>query len=268
MLQKKEEADDSGEEVDIEDALKKEVNALQAETSGDRERRFQVVDSGAKNCVFIKTTVDNPCELVHAIFSDIAETGKQKSRFILKFIPISATCKATEEALTKIADPFLETHFGYSDKGRTFGILFKSRNNNQIGRNMVFNVFGKIVSDMHPGNKVNLNDSEETIIVDVLRKVCCLSVLKDFFKFKKYNLFEVAKNHVTTSQSDIKSDSGSANGKAASNSEQVEKDETELDKPEGQSVTTEGTASSKKADDGAADTTNKETSQEDQHVET
>ena len=49
---------DSNDEEDIESALNKELDSLKAErTKQPSMRRFQVVESGANNCIFIQTTV-------------------------------------------------------------------------------------------------------------------------------------------------------------------------------------------------------------------
>ena len=46
--------EEEGDEEDVEDALKKEVAQLK-KTGVKQERRFQAMDSGANNVIFIKT---------------------------------------------------------------------------------------------------------------------------------------------------------------------------------------------------------------------
>lgn len=46
---------------------------------------------------------------------------------------------------------------------------------------------------MNPKNKVDLTNPELTIIVEVIRAVCCISVVKDYTLFRKYNVQEVVK---------------------------------------------------------------------------
>ena len=80
-----EKSEEDSSDDDIEAALEKEKLKLNKERDKkSNERRFQVVESGAKNCVFIKTTLDNPGEIMENIVGDIWETKKQKSRFILR----------------------------------------------------------------------------------------------------------------------------------------------------------------------------------------
>ena len=46
---------------------------------------------------------------------------------------------------------------------------------------------------MNPENKVDLTNPELTIIVEVIKTVCCLSVVPDYSLYRKYNLQEVVK---------------------------------------------------------------------------
>ena len=47
---------------------------------------------------------------------------------------------------------------------------------------------------MNPKNKVDLTNPELTIIVEVIKSVCCVSVVRHYTLFRKYNLQEVIKD--------------------------------------------------------------------------
>lgn len=111
--------EDEAEEEDVDVALKKEVAQLQA-SGTKQERRFQALDSGANNVIFIRTQnlgknliergVCGLClcsmaiivlfcfflfcslleadKLVHHILSDLHTTKKKKSRVILRMLPV------------------------------------------------------------------------------------------------------------------------------------------------------------------------------------
>ena len=174
----------------MEAALRKEVSALKTGARWD-ERRFQVVRSGANNCVFIRTTVPRPDELVHSIMADVHKTQTTKSRFILRMQPVMASCKADEDKIEEMAEEVLPAFFGEELGGHTFSILVKVRNNNKIGRTIVLPLIGKVISEMCSANRVNLDAPELVVCVDVIRTVCCLSVLKDFALYRKYNIQEI-----------------------------------------------------------------------------
>ena len=116
---------------DIEAALEKEVSELKSVQK--HERRFQQVESGATNCIFIRTTLPHPTELVTTIFSDIYESETAKSRYIMRLLPIIGTCKCSEDKVKKLAEETLKGYFTNAI-GHNFSVNIKVRNNNSFGR--------------------------------------------------------------------------------------------------------------------------------------
>lgn len=171
---------------DVETDLKKEIEALKAETLCPATRRFQVVDSGAKNVLFIRTTLENPVELAEKIMADIQRTKQQQSRFLIRLVPIEVTCKAYIKDIEKAIEPLLEKYF--KDQPRTFSIVFNHRNNSNIPRDEVIKVVADKVSSVRSDHKVNLSEAELSIIIEVIRGIALLAVVPDFLKYKKYNL--------------------------------------------------------------------------------
>ena len=86
-----------GTENVIEDELDKEKEVLKAQANKDEsKRRFQVIESGIQNVLFVRTTIEDPVGLVTEILKEIADTNTQKSRHLIRLIPIQKTCKAFE----------------------------------------------------------------------------------------------------------------------------------------------------------------------------
>uniref|UniRef100_A0A8C8RBH6 THUMP domain-containing protein 1 n=1 Tax=Pelusios castaneus TaxID=367368 RepID=A0A8C8RBH6_9SAUR len=181
------------EEDDVEAALKKEVDQIRTSTE-QKLRRFQSVESGANNVVFIRTLGIEPEKLVHHILKDIYTTKKKKTRVILRMLPISGTCKAFVEDMKKYSETFFEPWFKAPNKG-TFQIVYKARNNSHMSREEVIKELAGIVGSLNPENKVDLNNPQYTIVVEIIKNVCCLSVVKDYVLFRKYNLQEVVKSN-------------------------------------------------------------------------
>ena len=174
------------------------------------QRRFQNVDCKAKNCIFIKTTLDSPTELAHAIFTDLETNKVQKTRHAIRMLPITTTCKAVmkniEEAAETLFKPYFETEFGIGVK---YTSVCKIRNNQNISRMAILPNLGRIIKEMNPLHMLCYDEPELVILVEVLRNICCLSVVKGFFKFRKYNLHEVVKtneNGEPVSLKDLSSD--------------------------------------------------------------
>ena len=194
-------------EDDIDAALDKEKASLQAANDKPKtERRFQQVESGANNCVFIKTSIDAPGKLVEAIVNDLNETKVQKCRFILRMLPILGTCKAYEKNIEELAQSVVPS-FVKDDDDRTFCVLFKTRNTNQVSREDVFRVIGGVMRSLDGEWRVDLASPGVCVVVEVIRTICCIGVVRHFYDRKKYNLVELVKpDTVPEFQSESKDD--------------------------------------------------------------
>ncbi|XP_069124551.1 THUMP domain-containing protein 1-like [Argopecten irradians] len=187
---------DEDEEEDIAAALQKEVKAIKT-TISSSQRRFQSVQTKAHNCLFIKTSLPDPNELAHTIFSDLAKTRVQKTRYALRFLPIAGTCRAYQKDLKDLAEKLLvkefQTPFGV---GLKYSVTFKARNNNSndIARTSSQTIIGQIIKTLNPLHSVNFDNPDVVVIVEVIGNVCCLAIVRDFFKFRKYNLVEVVRS--------------------------------------------------------------------------
>ncbi|XP_070617326.1 THUMP domain-containing protein 1 [Erythrolamprus reginae] len=187
-----EEEEEEEEDDDAEEALKKEVDQIRASTE-QKQRRFQSVESGANNVVFIRTLGVEPEQLVHHILEDMHATKKKKTRVILRMLPVSGTCKAFLEDMKRYAETFFEPWFKSPKKG-TFQIVYKARNNSHLSREEVIKELAGVVGHLNPENKVDLSNPKYTIVVEIIKNICCLSVVKDYVLFRKYNLQEVVKS--------------------------------------------------------------------------
>ncbi|KAJ8391850.1 hypothetical protein AAFF_G00084660 [Aldrovandia affinis] len=212
---------------DAEAALKKEVKQIRSSTQ-KRERRFQALDSGANNVVFIRTQHLDPDKLVHHILQDLHTTKKKKSRVILRMLPVSGTCKAFIEDMEKYLESFLEPWFKTPNQG-TFQIVFKARNSSHNKREEVIKALAGLVGKMNPQNKVDLTNPECTIIIEVIKNVCCVSVVRDYMLFRKFNIQEVVKE-----QNLPQSTEGSAKGAVGQEVVDVKQDEGAGDRVLGQ----------------------------------
>jgi len=178
------------EDEEIETALSKELNALKAERNKlPSMRRFQAVDSGANNCIFIQTTVSEPVKLAHYIMKDLEATKKQKTRFLLRLLPIEATCKAYLDDIRQTADSMFDKYF--SKEGKTFAVLFNRRNSSGVNRDDLIRDLAEMVITRHPENRADLKHPQLAIIVEIIRNMCCLSVVPEYFELRKYNLLEL-----------------------------------------------------------------------------
>lgn len=84
-----------------------------------------------------------------------------------------------------------------------------------------------LVGKLNPKNKVDLTNPELTIIVEVIKAVCCLSVVKDYTLYRKYNVQEVVKED--TPKPDVtavkKSDANAAEQKEERDADETNEEE-------------------------------------------
>lgn len=184
--------DETDEIEDISTTLEKEINAT---VTAHKQKlvRFQQLDTGASNLVFIRTTLPNPIELGTKIVRDIAETKQHQSRFVLRLIPIEIVCKANLKDILNEAGKLFDKHF-LNCPATTFSILFNRRYNNSLGRDEVIAELAELVKFKNMHHKVNLSTPDFTVVCEIIKGLCCLSVVPQYIQLKKYNLFELGVN--------------------------------------------------------------------------
>lgn len=180
--------DNNDEDDDIAAQLQSSIENTKKE-SKERVRTFNAKDTGVSNLFFISTAIDDPLLLGTTIIRDLAETKKKRTKVTLRFIPIEAVCKAKIEDIKNAAGLLFDKHF--LKEPSTFGILFNKRYNQDIQRVDVIRELADLVTAKNIANKVNLKDPQQSIIVEIIKNTCMLTVLPDYFKLKKYNLNEL-----------------------------------------------------------------------------
>ncbi|XP_068240661.1 THUMP domain-containing protein 1 [Palaemon carinicauda] len=195
---------DDEEPLDIEAAIKAEVSELKNNQNKTQPRRFQQVLCGAKNCVFIQTTLKDPLPLSLAIMDELLISQKQRTQKLLRMVPVQTTCKAYPEDIKKAVQELASLYF--KEKGQTFCVIFKVRNNTKIKKeNMAYDL-ATILQTVNSENKPNLNCPEVVLSVDIIRNICLLGFMPHYFtKYSKYNLVLLAnkdKALVNTSSGD------------------------------------------------------------------
>lgn len=210
------------EEEDVDAALKQEVAQLKA-SGAQRERRFQALESGANNVVFIRTHNLESDKLVHHILTDLHTSKKKKSRVILRMLPVTGTCRAFQEDMMRYLGTFLEPWFRYPNKA-TYKVAFKARNSSHNKRDDVIKSIAGLVATLNPKNRVDLTKPQLTIIVEVIKAVCCVSVVRDYWLYKKYNLQEVAKEGGPEQAEAAEGGEDGESGRTAAHEKEEEKD--------------------------------------------
>nr|CAD7266044.1 unnamed protein product [Timema shepardi] len=240
----------------------KELGSLKAQvTTRPNQRKFQILESGAANFLFIQTTVPDPLLLVTKIMEDVYQTKKQKARFMQRLLPVEATCKAHIEDVRAAFEPLLEKYF--AKEGKTFSIIFEKRNSHALDRTKVIEDLAEMVTLKNTANRADLKQPQLAILVEVVRNMCLLSVLPNYYMYKKYNLFELSQTEqdkksdediVSTEAGVVSTESGVVSTEAGVVSTEAGVVSTEADV-----VSTEADVSTEAGDDIAANGDKKET---------
>lgn len=206
---------------DIEAALAREVDVLKQERQRrPSQRRFQVVESGADNCIFIRSTVEDPVLLVETILKDIEAQSKQKTRFLMRLLPIEITCKAWPEDIKAASGKLLDKYFKGDPK--TFCVVFKRRNNGNVVREELIHDLASDIKVRNPLHRADMKQPDLTIIVEVIKNICCMAVVPKYYHYRKYNLLEVAKLRCSNSKIEDSISSESISCSSAKSSDPTE----------------------------------------------
>ena len=162
----------------------------------------------------------DPIETVQSIFRDIREqnTEAPRSRFVSRMIPMQATCFASvEEIMVNASElikdflmPEVNKNGNSGDKLPSFKIEFKRRNCNHIRRDEIVEGIANIVQDLtkehwnehkngseKDGNaakqlfRVDLDNPDYSIIIELCRTLCGMSVVANAKSYKNFNLMVV-----------------------------------------------------------------------------
>lgn len=184
------------EESDIGDMLRREVDIIKKEAQKSlKNKRFQVVETGASNCIFVKTNLPSPEELTTAIIKDLFNTRMQKTRHVLRLLPIMATCKANLPDIMECAGKLFDNFFLKTPS--TFAVIFNKRFNSSVSRDLIIKELAEMIVMKNGDNKADLKNPRLCIIVEIIKGICLLSVVDNYFTYKKYNLNELCKDETS-----------------------------------------------------------------------
>lgn len=153
---------------DITSQLQSQIDKTKQENK-ERAHKFQAIDTGVQNCLFVKCSIDDldVLKLGSDIVRDLAETKIKKTRVTLRMLPIEIVCKAKMQDITDAAGPLFDKHF--LKEPSTFAINFNKRYNQDIQRDDVIKELAELIAMKNPNNKVNLKDPQQSVIIEVIK---------------------------------------------------------------------------------------------------
>eukprot|EP01117_Protostelium_nocturnum_P005161 TRINITY_DN1875_c0_g1_i3.p1 TRINITY_DN1875_c0_g1~~TRINITY_DN1875_c0_g1_i3.p1 ORF type:complete len:202 (-),score=56.15 TRINITY_DN1875_c0_g1_i3:103-708(-) len=169
------------------------VNPISTNNQLKYPKRFRIYDSGGKGYVFIEVMESAPFHLkiedfVKRILNDpLLPSLKNKCKHCHRLIPVQIVVKAEMQDIGGAMKALISEHLpsSPSDPKKKFGILFKSRNNSSVQKEDCI----KEIADMMGKNcEVDLKNPDYTVVVEVFKSACALSILTDYSLYSKFNM--------------------------------------------------------------------------------
>ncbi|PVU86038.1 hypothetical protein BB559_006702 [Furculomyces boomerangus] len=164
----------------IEDMVKAELEEMK---KPKRRSIFEPIYTSMACVSFISCPKSiNVVDLIKKIMVDTATERKKDTRYTSRIVPIQTTCPANlssiSESVKAIGSPLVDF------PNSTFMVVAKIRNNGNITKEEITTSLGTMFSS----HKVDLNNPDFSIIVEVFRGNCIISILPDYMKLRKYNV--------------------------------------------------------------------------------
>jgi tRNA acetyltransferase TAN1 len=164
-----------------------------ADLKDKSKHRFKHHETGIKGVQYVQFPADGPSpqEVVISVMKEAKATMTLRARNCSRFLPVTHTCFASVEAIKEISPKVLEGHFPAEvveggPKGVQFAVEYEHRSFQGINRLEIINAFTDQIKC--PPNKVNLTNPEKTILVQMLKSVCAVSVVTNYKELSKFNI--------------------------------------------------------------------------------
>ncbi|GBE88341.1 Uncharacterized protein SCP_1301560 [Sparassis crispa] len=198
--QDKEDPDESDDDDgDIEKQIAREIASMKRPR---KQQRFTNCQTNTPCVVFIscKPPVD-PVKLVVKHIQNVFETGVTQTRYAQRFTPVAGSCPVNlpeiQSLCTRIFKPFFAVD---PDQQYKYKIELRLRNHSTLSRTTIIQEIAKCVPE---GHKVDLDNAEVFILVEVFKNVCGISIVKDYYRLQKFNVMEIS-NARNNSQEGVK----------------------------------------------------------------
>ncbi|KAI8816165.1 uncharacterized protein EV422DRAFT_328622 [Fimicolochytrium jonesii] len=177
---------DDDDAEDVADVINRQLKELKSETN-EKKAQFYWCKTNIDCIVFLRTFAPiEPADFVHKIFQDLNEKKLKKTRYTSRLHPVQHSCKAYMDDIKALAKTAVAPFFHQEgQKGIQWAVEPRIKWNDSIKRDDLIKEIADIVGAEH---FVNLKSPELTVVIDIFKNVCALSVVRDYPEFKKYNL--------------------------------------------------------------------------------
>uniref|UniRef100_A0A061QXB3 tRNA acetyltransferase TAN1 n=1 Tax=Tetraselmis sp. GSL018 TaxID=582737 RepID=A0A061QXB3_9CHLO len=163
----------------------------EAEGQASRDSRFFWTKLDIQGLIFVKMKTEEgkpgPSKLVEHILREISETKQMKSRHCIRLIPVEESCQASLEQIKELSKTMADSVFKGSE-GLKFAVAFEKRGHSGECNDRM-KVIDTVVGNIEqPPNKVDLTKPDKTVLVQIVKNSCGMSIVDNYHKLKKYNM--------------------------------------------------------------------------------
>ncbi|KAI9098604.1 hypothetical protein DFS34DRAFT_649304 [Phlyctochytrium arcticum] len=181
-------------EGDLSEQLDRELAELKAK-SQNKNRQFYWRKTHIECIVFFQTHDPiQPTSFVHQLLTGLKEGKVKRTRFSLKLHPVEGSCRAYPDDIMNLSKELFQTNFhaeGITPK--KWACECRIRFNDSLKRDSIIGQIGELVTARHP---VDLSNPELTVVMDIFKNICCMSVVKEYKELKRYNLEKIFEDSV------------------------------------------------------------------------
>jgi tRNA acetyltransferase TAN1 len=191
--------EDVTEEASIPQAKKTRVEAKdtalkESVSDGDQSKNPEDLEATGTPVSDQPPSLWDPIQMVRSIHSDLQNGSKNipSSRFVTRMIPIQATCFSSIEEIRATTQALIAKYLPPTTK--SFAIATKRRICENVRREQIIDTIAKLVVESNPNCKVDLENPEMTIVVEVCKTLCGISIIRQCHEFHNFNVETIREN--------------------------------------------------------------------------
>jgi len=207
-------------------------DAIAAEAAKEKDKvqegPFSMIETKTKGLLFIEFHNEkmDPVEICADCLKEVRDTGRTKTKYLVRLTPVLATSYAKYEDIAKAMQPIIDQYLSASAEPTSYCIVYKKRSNEDLDRLELIKKVADMVDKKHT---VDLTMPKKAILLDVMTNVCCIGVCDDYFALRKYNVQELSAEGLKKAAktgADSLLQGGRVSGKDAVKSEDKSKDKS------------------------------------------
>ncbi|KAL4504328.1 hypothetical protein ABPG72_009774 [Tetrahymena utriculariae] len=167
------------------DKLEEELNALKSQ----KDKLLYNVNTDVRCTVFLKVNskLMNDIDVTNVVENIMHKVHEEKTtltRFCHRMYPAEYAFRADTENLKKYMEQLIKERI-QTEAPSSWMLECKVRNNNRFNRKNVLDIVNGLMPKIH---FVDYKVPFYTIIVDICHNLMCLSILKNYYDYKKYSV--------------------------------------------------------------------------------